>query len=1280
MRSSLSMFAPPGSRSSSASASDMKRFGAASGDVDTVKVNDDGDDDDDAGVIGLDAEHETCVVRYFQTRLLLRYVGLSESDDASATETKRGAFLSIYDPNGSSSSSSPCSLLGKAPALVVLPPVELKNQASSSARVATGVFTIIPAEGFEKEPGQPVCYSDPVELVDQFGRILGIASRSPHAGHLAVDNHGGALVVVFERRETESGVCPSQVLKHHAGISTVTRDNPKYQLHKKLGLRRTSTGAPVAEICGGDRVYIPGLVCVQKKQFPSGCVMQHQFFSEASSPPTNASGAALLPAFLECIVVVTSGNTELPIDVNPLLGGNESVLAKSKLHMADRTATGEFVGVLHHGILHRRTDHTKIWKKRFFVLTQVALHRFEAHVTFESSRGLKSRGDVLIKDCRRVRYEKFARPHELDIEFHNGKTLSMHSDDAVSCAKWASVLSYAIESPQWIHAERSFTTFWRSSERYESPKCPRVESVEVVASSQQRYYSPRETVIAEPQWSEKLALGELDASDHVVVHLSNGSSFSLSLDDVSRALLSPSSSTLHTVVEVDAMSDRESSVGDVPAHLNAHVTRSSTFTSAHPPPLFQVRLRYRTELQLDRRIDIKMELALLKLRLKFFGALIFGGFAPLYVALRRYRGMPLVSLEWASAWRLQSLCGYQMHILAVCLETLVLAAVAPLLWHTFAMWYQQRVKGAKLQWFLTLLSLEVQPEASETSQSSNNDARRSTCALPSPGWSPDASCDLAQQDDVYRFRLENALETILGRPHFPFFAIKKFFPNQFSARDSAGRRVLHVALHAVDMTSLSNHNVSPFAVERYFLYVWEFIWSYCDFVHGVAHSELVLVLDCSDWQYTSTFGRSVRVMRNVLLKTHRYYPGRLAKVEIRGTSALFQCYAQLFCALLPLDLRTKCTIEIAPKPQDSDAATRGRALDAPSADEQAFSEFALSLLSTYATVSISSFTKRELDQATRFTKFGSLQSAVVDDARASLSSSRTNTSSTSSSNSSSTTGPRARVGTRALLIPAAENEWQTVYQHDGFMVCMSKSRGGASASVPSTLMTQIAQVRGSMKMRSTDIAAMVLYLHDPSQWRFWNPSSEQMVLLDTLSSREDVGFWSRQVPFLGFSNDGNCIEDVQTTHSYFNCLVRRIYEERKAARGESSFTVLWKTTSSQQSIIHDPASSGGSKRESTRTRASTVAQWKRFEDPTVTVCLVLEPRYSLQHASGREKRVLDGVDLSFWYQVLLPAARDARKGIEVRLRVSLVRPVIDERSLITTCCLTSSADRKGTRS
>lgn len=1199
MRSSLSMLAPP-------------RRSSLSGPPD-------GDENDDA--VDPSAVHETSVVRYFTTRLMLRHAVNSDEDDEDANSA--ADFLSIYEPKGAPNSATPSSLLGKTPALVVVPPV---LQKSSHSELATAVLTVIPAEGFEKEPGQPVCYNDPIELVDQFGRILGVANRSPHVGHLAADGHGEALVIVFKRGKRDEVSCPSRLLKQcKTKQSTASKDHPQYQMHKKLGLRRSSRTSAV-EMCGGDRVCIPGLIFVRKKAFPGGCVMQHKFFSDSSSQSSDGSQ----PDFLKCEIIVTSGNDQLPIDVNPLLGGTKCVAAKSKFHMADRTATGEFVGVLHFGMLHRKTDHTRIWKKRFFVLTQVALHRFEPNVTIESSKNAKSRGDLLIKDCRRVRYEKFARPHELDIELNNGKILSMHSEDAVSCAKWASILSYAIESPQWIHTEHSFTTFWRSSDRYESPNCPRVDKIEVHSSETTLFRLSSRLVADQPQWSEKLSLGELQADGFATVHLSNGSEFKLSLEDISSALLSPSSSTLHTSVQINTMTDRESSVTELDYDGSS---RSSMFSANQREPRFLVRLRYRAELQLDRRIDIQLKMGLLSMKLEFGAALLLCGFVPLYLVGPRCQYSATFLPQ--GSWLLEVFSGYHKHLGVLCLEMLALVVFAPVLWQCFAMWYRKRLKEAKLQWFLTLLSVEVQPATGQEQREDFEENRRSSIAMPSDWDCENRSSDACKkrQDEVYRFRLENALETILGRPQFPYFAVKKFFPNRFLGRDEQGRRILLVSVNAANWKSLARHNLSPFAVERYFLYLWEFIWSYNDFINGVAHSELVMILDCTGWAYWSIFGRSIRVMRNVLIKTHHCYPGRLAKVVIAGNTPGFQHYAQLFCASLPLDLCAKCKVtsslangNLKEVQSDLKTAALGKLCEINAVDEQAFAEFALSLLSTYATVTIPGFTRREVDQATRFTKFGSLQSA--DDAPP--------------LNRSGSAATRAKVGTKALLIPATEVEWRKIYQNDSYEVYVSPASAlrRVDAHVGGDSPTRIAQMRGVLKMKSRDVDSMLLFLQDPSQWKLWNAAKEEMILLDTLSSNEDVCFWSRQIPFINFSSDGNRIEEVRTVEAYFNCVVRRIYQERKQSSGGSSYTILWKTTSAQQNIINDRVQPDGSSADSS---GASTPQWKKFEDPVATVCYVLEPRLDSDNS-------IEGIDFSYWYQVLLPTNGHLNKAIEVRIR------------------------------
>uniref|UniRef100_K3WAX4 Uncharacterized protein n=1 Tax=Globisporangium ultimum (strain ATCC 200006 / CBS 805.95 / DAOM BR144) TaxID=431595 RepID=K3WAX4_GLOUD len=139
----------------------------------------------------------------------------------------------------------------------------------------------------------------------------------------------------------------------------------------------------------------------------------------------------------------------------------------------------------------------------------------------------------------------------------------------------------------------------------------------------------------------------------------------------------------------------------------------------------------------------------------------------------------------------------------------------------------------------------------------------------------------------------------------------------------------------------------------------------------------------------------------------------------------------------------------------------------------------------------------------------------------------------------------------------------------------------------------------------------------------------------------------RQIPFLSFSSCGTRIEEVSHTGAYFDCVVRRVYEERKSTHdSHSSYTILWKTTASHQHIISDKW-----RRESDTAASASDSQWKEFEDPFATVCFVLEPRFT----TGVDERDLDGINLSFWFQVLGPATKEsalveAAKHIETKYR------------------------------
>ncbi|KAJ0388947.1 hypothetical protein ATCC90586_010492 [Pythium insidiosum] len=108
---------------------------------------------------------------------------------------------------------------------------------------------------------------------------MGVTARSPFHGHLAADGHHGALVFVLERHTSRLQPISNRLLKHEEQVATAAGPHAIEQtttmavaaqldLQRKLGLlqRRRSTRSSLIEVCGGDRLRIPGLTCLSKKQ------------------------------------------------------------------------------------------------------------------------------------------------------------------------------------------------------------------------------------------------------------------------------------------------------------------------------------------------------------------------------------------------------------------------------------------------------------------------------------------------------------------------------------------------------------------------------------------------------------------------------------------------------------------------------------------------------------------------------------------------------------------------------------------------------------------------------------------------------------------------------------------------------------------------------------------------------------------------------------------------------------------------------------------------------
>ncbi|DAZ94559.1 TPA: hypothetical protein N0F65_004175 [Lagenidium giganteum] len=1173
----------------------------------------------------LNAEDECSVLRYYTTQMMLRYVFTDDYDPDGASfpefgSTEGAPYLALYEPTASQSSS----LLMKSPTIVVVPPVQSSH---SETRLSSGIFTVIPAEGFAKEPGQPVYYNDPIELVDQKGRVLGIASRSPHTGHLAADGHSGALVIVFERRK--SRVKPLQQRMFRGYV-----DTEQLSLQQKLGLRRDSTRSSLVEICGGDRVFIPGLIRARKKPFTGGCIMQQRYFSD------QRESAVLSAPELTCEIVLKAGGAVMPTPERvPTSSRRESSSNKSvQLDTGDRTATGEFVGVLHSGLLYRRTDQLKIWKKRFFVLTQVALHRFEANMTLSTLKKSKSRGDVLLRDVRCVRYEKFARPHELDIELHNGKKFSFHCLEAVACAKWASVISHAIENPSWVHTERSCLTVWRSDDRFESPNCPQVDRITLSRYSARWCGRPVKPtiVVRKPRWNEKLSVGEMKAESEIIVYLTNGNAFRLSLEEFTRAQLNPSWMSASTTTDVDLIMQSMDGENLVSEAVKEEVRKNKEQVAEAAKSMFLVRLKFKSDLQLDRRL--KTTRSYLQVSLGVFGLVISSIVAVSFVRLLR------VKVPWWLAGvdaTVQELAGpTHPSVLPFMLlsMTSVAVALAPFIWQAYSMRYRSSTMEAKLHWFITLIALEVRPKpndpvlsppiAKKNGDGSDEEGKRDSdetkdgqvkCVQP-----PQPAVE-EQTKAIARFRLENGLDAILGRPNFSFFAIKKHFPHAFLQRDAKGRRVLKISLNAVNWKGLASQNISQINVRRHFLFLWEFIWSYHDLKQGVTHSELAIIVDCSGWGYVRLFSTRLRIIYSLIELTYLHYPRRLTSVVFVADTAWVQLFARALCACFPADLRAKCEITshwqpttLPSSPRSPPSSPRKRPTD-----ETALYDFVTSLLSTYANVSIPNFTKREMDQATSFTKCGRLRNPEED---------------TSQRSSLAPDKPKSlmRVGTKALLVPGGTMDWRTVYEAPGVKMVMNCP---ASASTKDRT-KHVIQWRGEIQFKSSSPELLLRHLQDPQLRRLWNPNEEQVVLLDSLSRREDLCFWSRNIPYMSFSRDSQ--DSTLQSDAVFNCVVRRICEERKKRiTGLPSYTVIWKTTTSQR-VILQPMDQKGDRAATSSTPVA--AQWRDLEDPYATICFVIEPNEppTTRNSSSGDEKTSHGTTFYFWFQTLAPRADDSR--------------------------------------
>lgn len=1072
-------------------------------------------------------------------------------------------------------------------------------------------------------------YNDPVELVDPKGRVLGISSRSPYSGHLATDGHSGPLVFVMERHKSRlqniSSKFKAQEMRMRTASSaasivpTSLMESPTKQAPMK---------AVNVEICGGERLRIPGLVRVPKKQFPGGCIVQHQFFADSS----RASLVAADIPYLTCEVVLTSAptSTSSPPKSSILSTQPSQSQKNGKAIQADRTATGQYVGVLYAGVLHRQAEHTKLWRKRFFVLTQVALHRFPVSETLSTIKNQKPTGTILLQDCRAVRYEKFSRPHELEIKLLNGKLFQLHAVDAITCANWASVLTRAIENPQWVHAEQSYVTIWRSDSRFESPRCPKItkivlrrgggETAECVSGVHSKAEGV-ETIVQNPRWCEKISLGSVKARGVLVVQLDDGHAFRLTLEDLTQALQHASWVAVSTSLEVSKIHSLAEDEDGIPNSLMPDMPIRKSDLGSDDSSQFIVRLKFRSDLHLDRRLTKRSSyeyenrlLVIVASALVVLPAFMYGHTNSMNFAMRA--GCLVFAI----------------------VTSVMLIAIAPVVWHVY-LWYKyDQSMEAELHWFLTLLAIEVRPQSEKSeraSSSSGEDSRLSraesigvtfldsedgephadgSIVVPTrpPGYNAVHVATVSAQS-IRTFRLENALDSILARPQFSFFAIKRFFPTRFLPRDAAGRRVLLISLNAVNCRDLAAHNISSFNIGRFFLYLSEFIWSYQDNNEGVAKSDLVLIVDCRSWHYFKWFGVECHLLMQVLNRTNQCYPGRLAKVVFVHDKSSLVFYRRFLARFVNPAVRAvteSSTSLTALEEYKHDAK------DSP--DELALKKFVTNLLATYANVTIPSFTRRELEQAARIAKTGAFQERDNSDASAPAVDS---------------------IGTRAVLLPDNTTlKWNLITDDDQCSIYRSEDESPLPIKGKMYQSdARVGQWRGKLKMKTENIESLQHEFRNPSNWI---RDEDDMKIIDKLSRNEDIAFWSRRVPFMSFSVSGHRRDhgaDIKKTNAFFECAVRRIDDMRPGAQPHTrQLTVMWKTTFAQRLIVNRPVAS------SPQDAQDPSDQWRKLEDPFVSLCFVVEEAANKQ------------LTMHFWFQSFAPPATpEQTRAIANLLRAKL---------------------------
>ena len=864
---------------------------------------------------------------------------------------------------------------------------------------------------------------------------------------------------------------------------------------------------------------------------------------------------------------------------------------------ADRMPTGAFVGVLLSGHLYRRSDHLKSWRKRFFVLTHVALHRFDASVNGDNVRESKPRGYVLLRQCRRVRYEKFARPHEFEVELVDGKLLSLQSTDALLCAKWASVLANAIDAPHWVHDDRNTLTVWRSDTKFISSKCPYVTSV---TCSTFELNSKSHIVASAPAWGEVIPLGTLKANSRVSIHMSDGANFGLSLEDLVSALAHPIWVATNTSMRVRRMrgATQPEEFDTLPKELllNKQLKASPNGTdiaNTRRSSRFTLRLKYRADTQRQPRMSPQRR-HLLKISgaaLGLSGVLV--GVIMVVAVLTFFRASAGVVTGVAFSWIFA--CGW----------------LSPIVWCAYEQFVCKESFKSDLVWVFTLIALELRPgvsvkpvedRLSTASSSTDQTDDIQDCLFQS-------LCMHESQSAMIRsFRLENALEAILARPQFLFDPISKFFPHRFIEKDQMGRHVMHIALTAVSWHDLKAHNVSPIDILHHFLFMWEYLWSFADFQEGVSHSELVIVVDCTNADFSIWFRDELQITMSLLRMTDFYYPGRLARVIVVGDVMSSAFYPSILLRLMPIGLANKVDFASSINEVVGQPETPSQSLQfAQSRDSIALKEYVDRLLATFAHVAIPIISRKDMEQARIRASSVTLEAPYAGDSAT----------------------PQDGENRPSFTTSQLPISWERVERRQGTVLYRSISQYHG-----------FTHWRGFTKLRTNNVKLVARYLQEPELWKRWNNQEEAFEILDSISPSEQICRWDRSIRLPERQHFWSFVQSRSRKKCFFPCVARCMAVSSKSedTQSEEVYTVLYKTASSQASCL--PLTQDTAEEDHVRSRGPCASLWGPLEGSYSQVCFVVEPGSSKTAPlpARRRKNALRSEDpeptvtLSFWMQ------------------------------------------------